>query len=110
MTLTALPAAPPAEALDTGTLPHRRFGKTEERVPVIGLGTGPAGIGMTEEDAVALFHAAIDRGVNYIDTAPGYGQAHVRLGQVLPRRRDEVFLATKCWAATAEEALKVHEQ
>ena len=80
MTLTALPAASPAEALDTGTLPHRRFGKTEERVPVIGLGTGPAGIGMTEHDAVALFHAAIDRGVTYIDTAPGYGQAHLRLG------------------------------
>src|SRR5262249_53452273 len=33
-----------------------------------------------------------------------------QLGQVLPRRRAEVFLATKCYAATAAEALKIHEQ
>src|SRR5436309_15886775 len=91
-------------------LPHRRFGKTEERVPILGLGTGPAGMGLADEEAVALYHAAIDRGVTYLDTAPAYGRAQLQLGQVLARRRDEVFLATKCWAATAEEALRIHAQ
>src|SRR5690348_14975603 len=97
-------------ALQQASLPCRRFGKTEERVPVIGLGTGPAGMGLADEAAVALYHAAIDRGVTYFDTAPAYGRAHVQLGQVLSRRREEVFLATKCWAATMEEALQIHAQ
>lgn len=91
-------------------LPHRRFGKTGERVPVIGLGTGPGGMGLADEEAIALYHAAIDRGVTYLDTAPGYGRAHLQLGRVLPARRDEVFVATKCFAATAAEALRIHEQ
>lgn len=94
----------------TTTLPQRRWGKSEERVPVLGLGTAPAGMGLTNEEAVALYHAAIDRGVTYLDTAPGYQRAQVQLGEVLPARRDEVFLATKCYAGTAEEALRIHEQ
>jgi predicted aldo/keto reductase-like oxidoreductase len=67
-------------------------------------------MGLTNEEAVALYHAAIDRGITYIDTAPGYERAHVQLGRVLPARRDEVFVATKCWGASAEEVLKTHEQ
>jgi len=91
-------------------LPRRRFGKTEEQVPVLGLGTGPAGSGLSDAEAVALYEAAIDRGVTYLDTAPSYGRAQLQLGQVLPRRREEVFVATKCYAATAAEALQIHEQ
>jgi predicted aldo/keto reductase-like oxidoreductase len=91
-------------------LPQRRFGKTGERVPVLGLGTAPAGIALPDDEAVRLFHHAIDRGITYLDTAPGYNRAHVQLGQVLPARRDEVFLATKCWGATAKEVLEIHEQ
>jgi len=106
MPALSLATASPA----TSALPQRRFGKTEERVPVLGLGTAPAGFSLSDEDAVALFHAAIDRGVTYLDTAPGYNRAQAQLGQVLPSRRDEVFLATKCYAATAAEALQIHEQ
>jgi predicted aldo/keto reductase-like oxidoreductase len=95
---------------ESAPLPRRRFGKTEERVPVVGLGTGPAGMGLPDAEAVALYHAAIDRGITYLDTAPGYGRAHVQLGEVLPSRREEVFLATKCYAATAADALRIHEQ
>jgi uncharacterized protein len=91
-------------------LPQRRFGKAEERVPVVGLGTGPGGMGLTNEEAVALYHAAIDRGVTYIDTAPGYGRAHVQLGEVLASRREEVFLVAKCWTSSADEVLRIHEQ
>lgn len=91
-------------------LPTRRFGKTGERVPVLGLGTGPGGIGLPDEQAIPLYEAAIDGGITYLDTAPGYNRAHVQLGQVLPARREEVFLATKAFAATAEEALQIHAQ
>jgi hypothetical protein len=79
-------------------------------VPVLGLGTGPGGIGMADDEAIALYHAAIDRGVTYLDTAPGYKRAHTQLGEVLPARRSEVFLATKAFAKSAEELLQIHEQ
>jgi predicted aldo/keto reductase-like oxidoreductase len=111
--MSAIASAPSPQAAPvslTSPLPRRRFGKTEERVPVLGLGTAPAGIGLTDEAAVALYHAAIDRGVTYLDTAPGYSRAQAQLGQVLTRRREEVFLVTKCYATTAEEALQIHEQ
>jgi uncharacterized protein len=94
----------------TAALPQRRFGKTDEPVPVVGLGTGPGGIGMQDDEAIPLYHAAIDRGITYIDTAPGYKRAHAQLGEILPTRRDEVFLATKCFAGTAKEAVEIHEQ
>lgn len=47
--------------------------------------------------AIATVNHALDRGVNYIDTAPGYGQGNseVLIGQVMKTRRDECVLATK---------------
>jgi predicted aldo/keto reductase-like oxidoreductase len=110
MASVAIPAREVAPLTERLPLPQRRFGKSEERVPALGLGTGPAGMGLPDEQAVALYHAAIDRGVTYLDTAPGYGRAHLQLGQVLPSRRSEVFLVTKCYAATAADALRIHEQ
>jgi len=91
-------------------LPLRRFGKTGERVPLVGLGTGPGGIGLPDAEAVPLYEAAIDRGITYLDTAPGYQRAHAQLSEILPSRRDEVFLVTKAFAATSEEALAIHAQ
>ena len=101
---------PHAGSLASEPLPTRRFGKTNERVPVLGLGTGPGGIGMADDEAIALYHAAIDRGVTYLDTAPGYIQAHAQLGEVLPSRRSEVFLATKAFAKSADVLLQIHAQ
>jgi predicted aldo/keto reductase-like oxidoreductase len=51
----------------------------------------------------------MDRGVNYIDTARIYGHAEEVLGQLVPSRRDKLFLVTKVWtdsAATAEKAFE----
>ncbi len=110
MPAAAVQPVPSATSPIDEPFPSRRFGKTEERVPILGLGTAPAGCGLSNDDAVALFHAAIDRGVTYLDTAPGYQRAQTQLGEVLHSRRDEVFVATKCYARTAEEALTIHEQ
>lgn len=88
-------------------LPQRVLGKTGERVPIIGLGTGPGGFGLPDEDAMALYHTAIDRGVTYIDTAPGYGRAHAQLGEVMRERRDEVFLVTKTFTPERDKALEI---
>jgi aryl-alcohol dehydrogenase-like predicted oxidoreductase len=50
-----------------------------------------------DEDAIAVLNEAIDSGINYLDTAMGYGDgtSHKRYGEVMKTRRNEVFLATK---------------
>jgi predicted aldo/keto reductase-like oxidoreductase len=91
-------------------LPRRVLGKTGERVPILGFGTAPGGMGLSDEDAIALIHRAIDLGVTYVDTAPGYGRAHVQVGEVMAQRRDEVFLVTKAPADDGKKALENLEQ
>ena len=51
-----------------------------------------------EGDAVRTIHAAIDEGVNWIDTAPfyGWGRAEEIVGHGIRDRRDHVLLFTKC--------------
>lgn len=94
----------------TMQLPNRVLGKTGVRVPVLGYGSAPGGIGMDDDEAISLCHMAIDHGVTFIDTAPGYGRAHLQLGQVMAGRRDEVFLVTKTPADDAAAALSMLEK
>lgn len=96
-----------AEPTKPATLPQKVLGKTRVSVPVIGLGTAPAGH-LPEKDAIALYHACIDAGITYLDTAPelgGYGKAQVFLAPVLKERRDQVFVVTKCYEPEGEKAL-----
>ena len=76
-------------------LPHRPFGKTGQRVPLLGLGTAPGGTGLKDEEAIRLFNRAIDLGVTYVDTAPMYGRAQRQLSEIVPERREEMFLVSK---------------
>jgi aryl-alcohol dehydrogenase-like predicted oxidoreductase len=97
---SAGPAAP-------AKLPQKKLGNTGVTVPAVGLGTAPAGF-LPEKDAVALYHACMDAGVTYLDTAPalgGYGDAQKFLAPVLKERRDEAFVVTKCFEPDGEKAL-----
>jgi len=48
---------------------------------------------------VKTLNAALDRGINYIDTAPAYGDGHSEtlVGEVMKSRRDDCVLASKVW-------------
>ncbi len=94
----------------TSTLPQRVLGKTGEKVPILGLGTAPGGMGMDDTSAIDLFEMAIDCGVTYLDTAPGYARAQEQLGHILPRRRDEVFLVTKTPTSDGKTAIEQLEE
>lgn len=74
----------------------RALGDTGLQVSELGLGAGPLG-GNELDDAAAvrLIHAAIDRGVTLIDTAPSYGRSEIRIGEALRGRRERVVLSTK---------------
>ena len=97
-------------SIDIAPLPQATFGKTGEHVPLLGLGTAAGGMGLEDADAIALFERAIDLGVTYIDTAPGYERAQTQLAQVVPRRRDELFLVSKAHTAHYQEALDIVEK
>jgi aryl-alcohol dehydrogenase-like predicted oxidoreductase len=76
---------------------------TDLKVPRLALGTWAIGGwmwgGTDEELAIATIHAAIDQGVNLIDTAPvyGFGRSEQIVGKALARKkcRDQVFISTK---------------
>jgi len=94
-------------------IPHRILGKTGVSVPILGFGTAPIGNRRNAKDAAAMFHEAINLGVTYIDTAPGfagYGRAQEYLGPVLKERRNEVFLVTKCFEPNGDKALRLLER
>jgi aryl-alcohol dehydrogenase-like predicted oxidoreductase len=84
----------------------RRLGRTQLKVSRLGFGGAPMGIDnyLDSYDAeknvnavIAALHAAMDNGVNYIDTAPGYGNGLGEriIGEAVKDRRDQAYIATK---------------
>lgn len=77
-----------------GPLERRSLGRTGESLSIIGFG-GIVVMDATPEQASARVAHAIERGVNYFDVAPSYGNAEARLGPALAPYRKRVFLACK---------------
>ena len=78
---------------------YRGFGRTGVQVSPICLGCMNFGWGTEEEESHRIIHAAMDSGVNFLDTANVYGRGASEevVGRALEQdgRRDRVFLATK---------------
>lgn len=93
-------------------IPRRILGKTGELVTMIGLGGWNMGRISDEGDALNLVAAALDRGINFFDTAWDYqdGESERRLGKGLGNRRKAVFLMTKILARQAQGAEQQLEQ
>src|SRR5260370_40076669 len=96
----------------------RTLGRTGLRVSEIGFGGAPAGIAhyiepwdpaaAAERDSVVrAVRRGLDLGLNYLDTAPGYGAGlgEEIYGEAIAGRRDEVVLATKPGALDAPRLL-----
>ena len=78
-------------------LPRRRLGRTELEVTCLGMGGAGIGRGdVTDDEAIEAVHRAIDLGINYLDTAPLYGESERRVGLALADGwREKIYLATK---------------
>jgi aryl-alcohol dehydrogenase-like predicted oxidoreductase len=79
---------------------YRQLGKTGLSVSEIGYGSwgigGSMWIGAQEDESIQALHRAIELGVNFIDTARGYGESERIVGQVVREHSgDELFVATK---------------
>jgi predicted aldo/keto reductase-like oxidoreductase len=82
----------------------RKFGKHEDYISIVGLG------GLSIKDAGqkvsnSLVSYAYDKGVNYFDVAPGYGDAQELMGRSIKQYRNSVFLACKTSSRGFSESL-----
>ena len=83
-------------------LRYKKLGSTSIEVSVIGLGTWAIGGlqwgGTDEKNSIIAVTAALDSGINLIDTAPAYGQglSEKIVGKAIKGKRDKIILATKC--------------
>ena len=79
----------------------RTLGSNGPEISVVGLGTWEAGGDQwgkrSDDDTIRAMHAALDAGINWIDTAEAYGggRSEELVGEVLRERRDEVLVFTK---------------
>jgi aryl-alcohol dehydrogenase-like predicted oxidoreductase len=79
---------------------YRKLGRTDIDVSEIGFGAwaiGGSWGAQDENDSIAALNRALDLGVNFIDTAAGYGNGKSEriIGQVLKNRSEKVWVATK---------------
>ena len=68
---------------------YRELGKTGFKMSDISFGGGKLA-------SASMILRAIDRGINYFDTAPDYGKSETYIGEAMPKiKRDKIFLTTK---------------
>ncbi|MGW5718430.1 aldo/keto reductase [Amycolatopsis sp. NPDC003865] len=86
---------------------YRTLGRTGVQVSSLALGAMNFGaIGRTTQDeATAIVGAAVDGGINLVDTADMYGQgeSEVMVGRAIKNHRDDLVLATKAAMPMGEE-------
>jgi aryl-alcohol dehydrogenase-like predicted oxidoreductase len=88
---------------------RRTLGKTGEQLSIIGFG----GIVVMDEETGAasnIVAEAVDRGINYFDIAPSYGNAQERLGPALAPYRKNCFLACKTEGRMKDDSRKQLEE
>ena len=86
---------------------QRRFGKTNLNLSVFSLGTMRLASPQTSRQTIAK---AISWGINHLETARGYGQSEVYLGQALQDLaipREQIYLTTKLSPSTDKEKTKL---
>lgn len=101
--LSATALALPARAANPGGLSRRQFGTKPEELSLIGFG-GIVVSGAEQDHANRVVAEFVEKGVNYFDVAPSYGDAEVKLGPALEPYRKQCFLACKTNKRTAAEA------
>jgi aryl-alcohol dehydrogenase-like predicted oxidoreductase len=91
-----------------------RLGQSDLEISRVGIGTAPIGStpnwriywgSQDESEAIRTIEAALDLGINWIDTAPfyGWGRAEQIVGKALQGKRDKVYIFTKCGTLQNEQ-------
>ncbi|SDC60880.1 aldo/keto reductase [Halanaerobium congolense] len=81
---------------------YRHLGNSNLKISAVGLGTWAYGNDtfgeVDDQQSIKAVRAAVDSGINLIDTAPAYGDGHAEkvVGKAIQGIRDKVVIATKC--------------
>lgn len=91
----------------------RKLGNTDIQLSTVGFGAWAVGGGgykfgwgpQDDKDSISTIRRALDLGVNWIDTAPVYGEGHSEkvVGEAIKGKRDKVFISTKCGLFMTED-------
>jgi aryl-alcohol dehydrogenase-like predicted oxidoreductase len=87
--------------VDSAAMNYRTLGRTGLQISEVGYGAWGIGakqwIGASDDESARALDRAIDLGLNFIDTALAYGDGHSEriVGQVVRRRKEKVYVATK---------------
>jgi uncharacterized protein len=96
-----------------GAMPMNNLGRTGYRVGILSLG-GQATLETEgkEAESEAIVNRAIDLGINYIDSAAGYGNgiSERNIGRVLKTRRKEAFVTSKTDDRTYDGSMRLLER
>ena len=100
------PPAHPTTVMTTTNLPLRTLGNSDLHLTAIGFGAWAIGGGnwdfawgpQDDSDSIRAIHAAIDHGINWIDTAAIYGLGHSEeiVGQAVRSSSSKPYIFTKC--------------
>jgi uncharacterized protein len=82
---------------------YRKLGKTGMNVSAIGLGCVQIASSTTDY-GVQIVQRALELGVNYLDSARGYGDSEIKVGIALKGQREKAFISTKTGARTRDKA------
>ncbi len=96
----------------------RRLGESDLFITPIGLGSWALGGGnnpygwgsQDDKESIETIRCAIDLGINWIDTAKGYGHGHSEeiVGKAVSGLRDKVIIATKCGILWKEDGSDIY--
>jgi len=81
---------------------YRYLGNSNLKISAVGLGTWAYGNDtfgkVDDQQSIHAIRAAVDSGINLVDTAPAYGDGHAEevVGKAIAEIRDKVIIATKC--------------
>ncbi|MFQ6099153.1 MAG: aldo/keto reductase [Armatimonadota bacterium] len=72
---------------------YRQFGRTHKMLSALGFGA--MRLPKDRDYAIQCIRRSLDLGVNFVDTAPGYGDSELIVGEAIKDRRRDVYLSTK---------------
>ena len=93
----------------TDPIARRTLGRTGEQLSIIAFG-GIVVMNESTGESSNIVAEAVDRGINYFDVAPSYGNAQERLGPALAPYRKNCFLACKTEGRTKDDSRKQLEE
>jgi aryl-alcohol dehydrogenase-like predicted oxidoreductase len=105
----------PKSGMSNKGMPLRVFGKTGEKISILGYGCGSQFMRMPDGEWEKSMEYAFEQGINYFDTAATYGKddpepSEIRVGRFIPSIRKEIFLLTKMREREPDKAKAQFEQ